>query len=97
MPTVQPIVPTTTTTVIYPAQQPIYTAVNPMVPGNAALVQLQAVGWPCEHMANGGNCWMHRPVTELRSLPAPPPGRPGQWIQWCNGSVTWLAAPIETL
>ncbi|CAK7203152.1 hypothetical protein SEUCBS139899_005881 [Sporothrix eucalyptigena] len=88
MPTVQPIVPTTTTTVIYPAQQPIYTAVNPMVPGNAALVQPQAVGWPCEHMAN---------VTELRSLPAPPPGRPGQWIQWCNGSVTWLAAPIETL
>ncbi|CAK7243461.1 MAG: hypothetical protein STHCBS139747_004986 [Sporothrix thermara] len=89
--------PTTTGAVIYPAQQPVYTAMNPAMPGGAVLVQPQPMGWPCEHMSNGASCWMHRPAGEIMSLPATPPGRPGQWIQWCNGSVTWLAAPIETL
>ncbi|CAK7225867.1 hypothetical protein SCUCBS95973_006007 [Sporothrix curviconia] len=84
-------------TVLCPAQQPVYAAVNPTMPGGAVLVQPQPVGWPCEHISNGGSCWMHRPTGELKSLPPPAPGRPGQWIQWCNGSVTWLAASVATL
>ncbi|ERS97501.1 hypothetical protein HMPREF1624_05669 [Sporothrix schenckii ATCC 58251] len=82
--------------VVYPAQQSIYTSVNPHMPGRAVLVQPQPYGIPCNHAPGATACWMHRPAGELMQLPAPAPGRPGQWIQWCNGAVTWLAAPIET-
>lgn len=83
--------------VVYPAQQSVYTAVNPYMPGGAVLYQPQQNVLPCSHSPGATACWMHRPAGELMQLPAPAPGRPGQWIQWCNGAVTWLAAPIETL
>lgn len=97
-----------TPTVVYPAQQPLIT-MNQYAQAGTVLVQPQQYQLqlpyttqytlvPCNHAPGMGAtaCWMHRPPGDLMQLGQPAPGRPGQWVQWCNGAVTWLAAPVET-
>ena len=87
--------------VVYPNVHPLFADVNTglqplqMHPQQVYFQHQPSVLAPCAGACYPGlsSCWMHRPPGEMMHLPPPPPGRPGQWVQWHSGEVLWLAPP----